>query len=380
MFRTFASVPGVGAETLFLLHPADLLALLELAWDRRFTVASAPLGSPLHRSALSRFEHSQFGKRTLAPPFPPGLQPAMQAILGAIEKREESGIAWDHLIYAYMIENTRVYMVFRQVVHELTEGEKLGSPSIATQHWLRSTEQLFYRDAPPLFASAVTSRVRPDDEGTRRAAYQRLLGLDLNHGTADNKPYPFVRAEAANKEFAATFEELLREVWVGVVNASNFSGVNPTDNAKLADLLKKLHDMLLSRRVNGNLSREEFAFVSMMSWFHLTLESDSSVVVDLRAQAASAEQRLFKIAQQVGVPAHGLSASYFDVADAVSRVLIVIETGVFEDIPGTVPLLYTPGSPLEPLMRTVITHWSVITGRDIKAGKVAPLESPRRPS
>ena len=81
-----------------------------------------------------------------------------------------------------------------------------------------------------------------------------------------------------------------------------------------ADLMKKLHDMLLARRSFGKLSREEFAAVSMMSWFHLTLDSDSAIVIDLRAQGASAEQRLFKIAQQVGVPAHGLSASYFDIA------------------------------------------------------------------
>jgi len=29
-------------------------------------------------------------------------------------------------------------------------------------------------------------------------------------------------------------------------------------------------------------------------------------------------------------------------------------------------------------MRTIITHWSIITGRDMKAGKVAPLEIARR--
>ena len=33
---------------------------------------------------------------------------------------------------------------------------------------------------------------------------------------ADNKPYPYIRAEASNKEFVGTFEELLREVWIGI--------------------------------------------------------------------------------------------------------------------------------------------------------------------
>ena len=84
----------------------------------------------------------------------------------------------------------------------------------------------------------------------RRATYHRLLGMDLNHGTADNKPYPFVRAEAANKEFVSTFEELLREVWIGIINAATRSGTKSTDDAKLAELdARQLQEMLLARRL-----------------------------------------------------------------------------------------------------------------------------------
>ena len=85
--------------------------------------------------------------------------------------------------------------------------------------------------------------------------------------------------------------------------------------------------MLIARRQSGNLSREEFFFVSMMSWFHLTVDSDLPIIADLKAQGTSAEQRLFKIAQMVGLPAHGLSRSYFEIADAISAVLIAIESG-----------------------------------------------------
>ena len=83
--------------------------------------------------------------------------------------------------------------------------------------------------------------------------------------------------------------------------------------------------------------------MAMMSWFHLTVEGDSPVVIDLRAQATSAEQRLFKIAQLVGVPAHGLSGSYFDIADDISRLLLLIETGVFTAIPHAVAALVHAG-------------------------------------
>ncbi|MCA1636679.1 MAG: hypothetical protein LC802_24175, partial [Acidobacteria bacterium] len=215
-------------------------------------------------------------------------------------------IRWDHLIYAYMIENTRIYEIFRRVLYELLHGEKLGTPLPASQNWLRTTEELFYRDPAPFLITSVASHIRPDMRGNRRNAYQRMFGMDLNHGGEDGKPYPYVRAEAANGEFVATFEEFLREIWVGITYVSATSSSNPTDDSKISELAEKLHDMLLSRRQNGNLSREEFAYVSMMSWFHMTLEFDSPIVLSLRAEATGVEQRLFKIAERVGLPAHGL--------------------------------------------------------------------------
>jgi len=38
------------------------------------------------------------------------------------------GVRWDHLIYAYMIANTRIRPIFRRVVHELLHGERFGAP------------------------------------------------------------------------------------------------------------------------------------------------------------------------------------------------------------------------------------------------------------
>lgn len=402
MFRELARFQVVnnqafGAPSVFRLHPADITALMELMWDGRPSLTQFDLGRPHHRSDLNRFQDTWFGRRSMnaalpvPPAFPPGtpgpLQPDLAPVLlkiatGTVAPNNPdnrvSPILWPHLIYAYMIENTRIYDIFRRVVHEFTHGEKLGAASVDTQHWLRTTEQLFFRDAPPFFVTAVTSDVRPAADATRRNAYQRLFGMDLNHGSPDNKPFTYARAEAANKEFVSTFEDLLREVWVGIINATNFSGTNATDDAKLTDLIKRLHDMLLSRRVNGTLSREEFTFVSMMSWFHLTVEFDSAVVVDLRSQAASAEQRLYKIAQQIGLPAHGLASSYFEIADSISFILLLVESGFFAIVPNAIASLYTPNSPIEAAMRTIITHWSIITGRDVKAGKVAPLDALRR--
>jgi len=282
---------------------------------------------------------------------------------------------WDHLIYAYMIENTRVYEVFRRVLHEYRHGEKLGTPLDAgTQNWLRNTEELFYSDSAPFLVTNVMSHIRPELRASRRNAYQRMFGMDLNHGTDDGKPYSYIRAEAANSDFVNTFEEFLREVWVGITYVGATSSSNPTDDSKISELAEKLHDMLRSRRQNGNLSREEFAFVAMMSWFHLTLEFDESPIVkSLRAEATGLENRLFKIAERVGLPAHGLSKSFFDIADPLSRLLIQIEVGTY-NAGDAVRALYDrdsfPNGP-ESDMRTIITHWTAITGRDVKARKVA---------
>ena len=387
MFRTFAKFMPNGASDLVQFHPADLTAVLELAWDHRADRKNLELGHPFHRSDLFNFSTTWFGSRALAAPAPkppppasplpfqPG-QPDLNKIIDAINLAA-CGI-WDHLIYAYMIENTRIYEIFRRVIHEFLHGERLGVPgsgvpvSAESQRWLRTTEELFYRDPPPFFITAVTGYTRPDIHATRRNAYQRMFGMDLNHGTDDNKPYPYVKAEAANSEFAPTFEEFLREVWIGIENVNNQSGAKPTDDAKIADLARKLHDMLLTRRETGNLSREEFDFVSMLSWFHLTVDSDLPIIQDLRAQATGPDERLFKIAQRVGLPAHGLSRSYFFIADSISRILIEIETGIFND-PAQVPALYTKatGGPNEAML-TIIRHWSIITGREMKARRVTP--------
>jgi hypothetical protein len=369
MFRRYATnIPG-GADTLFLQHPSVLATVLEAAWQLRAHDPNRPLGDPGHRSNLAPLPDFWLNalKGTAIPAIatPVGSTPITGTAL-ATALTQQRTILWDHLIYAYMIENTRIYEIFRRVLHEFLHGEKLGVPTPAAQHWLRVTEELFYRDPPPFSITTITSHVRADLRATRRNAYWRMFGMDLNHGGDDGQPYPYVKADAYNNEFVAIFEELLREVWVAITNVGNQSGVNPTDRGKMENLATNLQNMLMSRRASGNLSREEFVCVTMMSWFHLSVEFDSPIIESLRARATGPEQRLFKVAERVGLPAHGISKSFFDIADPISQVLIQIEaTGA-----GIVPGLLVPGL-LQNDFNTIITHWSLITGRDIKAGKVA---------
>ncbi|HEY9649579.1 MAG TPA: hypothetical protein V6C95_02870, partial [Coleofasciculaceae cyanobacterium] len=166
-------------------------------------------------------------------------------------------------------------------------------------------------------------------------------------------------------EFQKTFEEFLREVWVAIANANNTAGTSPRDDAAIANLARRLYDMLRTRRQNGNLSQEEFFFVSMMSWFHLSVQFDSPIVVSLRAEGSSEEERLKKIAERVKLPLHAKSYYFFGLADRMSWLLTQIEMGTYND-PLAVPALYTPGSTAEGVMRLIITYWSEATERNMK--------------
>jgi hypothetical protein len=347
------------AEILFRLHPSELASLLELAWKLRVWDPDKDLGHPARRSDISELPSYllAFFPFTL-----PNESPDLKL---------SGNVRWDHLIYAYLIENTRIYDIFRKVIHEYRHGERLGVPLASSQHWLRNTEELFFRDPAPFTIYSVTSYVRPDQGASRRNAYYRMFGMDLNHGMDDNKSYPYIKPNTANCEFVSTFEEFLREVWVGIANASNTSGYRQTDNAAISNLARRLHDMLRTRRTYGNLSQEEFWFVSMMSWFHLSVEFNSPIVVSLRADGASEEERLKKIAERVKLPAHGKSYYFFRIADPLSRILTQIETGIYNEALA-VPALYTPEIPLgtrnpvEADMRLIITYWSYATDRNMK--------------
>ena len=383
MFRQFAgsfsSSKAEGAQKLFRLHPVELAGLLEQAWELRKHDREKPQGHPERRSNLPGLPSYLLKLFACAEENISGIcqepGPGVEAVAPppknpCVEARELPGcVMWDHLIYAYMVENTRVFEVFRKVLHEFRTDEQLGVPIEDAEHWLRNTEELFYRAPAPFFAFAVDSFVRPDLCATRRNAYHRMFGMELNHQGEDKKPYE--KAKTANLEFVYIFEEFLREVWLGIVNVKNVSGEDPTDNAEIANLAEKLHDMMRTRRLGSNFAREEFFFVSMMAWFQLTLEFDSPIVLSLRAEGTSPEQRLHKIAQRVGLPAHSLAKNFFDMADAISRILTQIETGIYSD-PSAVPALYTPtaGGP-EKDIRTIITHWSITTGHDLKARKVS---------
>ncbi len=352
----------------FGLHPLQILRFLEEAWAYRV--------NPVLRPDLAVPPALLYGQ---VPGLESGVRGDLTGVVDSIFQLpviptttlQDPGSAgdWDHLIYAYLIENTRIYEIFRRVLFEYRVGERLEVPSESTQRWLRITEDLFFRDAPSGSIAAITSAIRPDMGAIRRNAYYRFFGIDLNHGKDDGSAYPYVRPSSSNQQLIATFEDFLREVWIASENFANTSGTNPTDPAAIANYARDMQDMLTTRRENGNLSREEFVIVTMFSWFHLTVESDNSVITDLKATAGSPEERLKKIGERVGLLPHVHSEGFFRLSSRMSNLFKRIEEKAFNDASAVSALYALPpgGNPLRNDMLDIINQWSITTGRDMKA-------------
>lgn len=372
MFRNLATLlaPGVipdvaRAENLMNTHPVQLFRYLDESWSNggvaRLTSASNVfLGEDENIIPILR-------RPTLGPePSGFGLSAARQP--------------WEHLIYAYLLENTGMFRIFRRVVELYAVGEALEVPVERTRQWLRTTEELLLRDPPPFHIGSLTSSVRPDLEATRRNAYWRLLGMDLDHGAPSGGPYPYPKVEHANVDFVANFESLLTEVWQGYINRINTSGENSSDAAAVANRASILSKGLRVRRLRGNLAREEFFFTAVMSWFHITLESNNAVILDLKATADHPADRLRKIGERVGIAPHPRSRDLIEMAEAASTILRSCELEKFNQ-DSDAATLYEADTPIRQDVLKIINHWSLATGRNLKARRAETLPPQmRRPA
>src|SRR5262249_38115082 len=151
----------------------------------------------------------------------------------------------------------------------------------------------------------------------------RLLGIELSFRSspgAATAPPPRI----VNSGLVPTLEVLFRNVFLGYINRQNTNNENLTDRQAVADAVADLREMLLTRRTNGTLIREEFMAVATMSWEHLFVEYDTLPVVNLNAQKQNAANRLQKIAALVGMQPSRIADAYFKLADPLSALLIVI--------------------------------------------------------
>lgn len=305
-----------------------------------------------------------------------------------------------HLIYAYLMENTRIAQIMERLIYLYQQDEVLGVASPTNDdhrkamQWIMNTENLFYKTLSNTSYRNITGNLRPNPESSRRNAYFRMFGIDLafdNTNILDGGVIPYYKAKSANKEFIPLVEQFLAELWQGYINAQNTSGANSTDYQRIIDMAVKIRQMLMSRRgASGtillknyrfmNLSKEEYASVGFLTWLFSVISYDSPLVNFLGCQGNTAAERLSNIGKKVGVEAHKKAHALFDMAGAMATILRNIEFGTFEIIAPDVWIRLVIESQTQDGstradqaqknalidILTVINNWEKATGHKIK--------------
>jgi hypothetical protein len=324
------------------------------------------------------------GSAAALPPVPglPGFVPPLSqpGILGTADGTPGSFPThftnWDHLIYAYVIENTRIFEIFSKVLETYMFSEDLETPSPQSQQFWRNLEFLIFGDAMPSMLWTTSSRARRDEVANRLTTYYWMFGIDLSHAAEIAGKHPYQKPAHSNRDFIPTFEAFAREVWRGIINVKNSSGPNETDQTVISTLSRRIYDMMATRRLNGNLAREEFRAVAVMSFLHLAVLYDSPAVVDLKATASSPEMRLQKVAERVGMSCHAKSKPFFDLAAPFSKLMQQIESGNYNS-PTLAQALYFPASPISENAEKVVDQYTLATGRDLKSQAVSVVPHPK---
>jgi len=304
-----------------------------------------------------------------------------------------------HLIYSYLLENTRILQIFERLIDKYMRDEEMGinvQPLVV--QWLNNSENLFFDDHSH-GRHNVRSVVRPVFDATRRNAYQRLFGIDLAFGdinSVSGGSYNYPKAKSSNQQFIPLFEKYLSEVWQGYTNSRNTSGANTTDTNHLVEIAQQIRELLEARRGGNrrqglaqniyssrNLSREEYSSAVMLTWFTFIITANTNVVNFLNCQSSTIGERLMKIGERVGIPAHSKCQSIFDMAASASNILTRLEmeraNALFENSgwmqgmlsslnPLVLPAIWAPSQQSDYMndFLIVINNWEKATGHRIK--------------
>ncbi len=413
MFRTLARLirdPALNnptasdPDTVFAIHPMQLSRWLEEIWAGggmthwpAVSAVGAPGGNlqlPGLATSGPRFQlptglRDQTLRSGIRPPMPPVLPPVFEPRLPPALGVDFGPLPSEHLFHAYLVESTGIVDVLAEVVRRYVVGETLPTPSLDTLVWVRTTEELFFREPPLFHIGGLTSQLRPDPQVNRRNAYWRMFGCDLPHsprGLADaQQPWKRDIGPVANTRFIELWNELLRQVWIGIENDANQVGANPTDSSYVGYLCQTIGELLRLRRQNGMLMREEYIYNAMLDWMLLTVEFDTAVVHTLSATASAGgnpADRLAGIGAHVGITPPRNARELFELADLVSPVLWFIELRQF-DAPGNAELLYRKFNGANPTipatMNRIVDLWQSVTGEPLKAN-VVPVQRTSTPA
>jgi hypothetical protein len=72
-----------------------------------------------------------------------------------------------HLIYAYLLENTRILQIFERLIEKYLNDEELGiAENSLVFNWIQNSEFLFFRGELPRYTSLRTV-IRPISDASR---------------------------------------------------------------------------------------------------------------------------------------------------------------------------------------------------------------------
>jgi hypothetical protein len=282
-----------------------------------------------------------------------------------------------HIMYAYMIENTKIFQIFQKIITLYLTGEELTIPfnnnEFDTKPWIENSHKLFFSKAE----TSVWSRSQLIDnfEAQRRNAYYSFFGLDLNHGLGENNttPFPYVRPKAFNGNFIEEFENFLKLCWQMIINYNNVANINTTDLIALQEQVDSLRKMLLSRRTTEesldnysylNHSRIEYDAVVMADWFMHAISYNSPIVVEMGAEAVSAAERLNILGRKVGISPSSKTSNFLELAPLMATLLRIIELDEIDGI--YLACIANPTTKEYALINSIIYNYQLSTGRDIK--------------
>lgn len=296
-----------------------------------------------------------------------------------------------HLIYAYLVENTRVVQIMEKLLILYQHDEKLQKATTANNRlafqWIMNTEHLFFKYLSGFSFWNISSKIQSDAEAARRNAYFRLFGMDLAFGhMQNNTAVNYYKAEFNNQGFIVLFERFLTEIWQAYTNAKNSIGPNSTDLYSICDTAQKMQEMLMSRRTTENnfenyryfnISRIEYASVMMLAWFYQVISYDSPLVQFLRCNGNTPGERLTNIGKKVGISAHSKAEGLLDIAPPMNTLLRRIELGDYNpDNEAQVSTIITSQANALPAnnpdrmaladLLAIINNWEKATGHRIK--------------
>lgn len=283
-----------------------------------------------------------------------------------------------HLIYPYMLENTKIFQIFERIISLYQHGEDLTIPynntDALTRPWIDNTHLLFFSNSPYAVWNE-NSLLGSNFEAMRRNGYYRLFGMDLNHGIGENgtTPVNYKRTGHSNTDFVPQFENFLKLCWQMMINFSNTSNINTTDLIALQEQANTLKNMLLARRTTENnldnytllnLSKLEYHSVVMAEWFNHAISYNSPIVKEMGAEGVTPSDRLSRLGQRVGIPCHSKTGNFLDLAPLMATLLRLLELDEVDS--DYLTAIANPQTRPYALITSILYNYQLATGKDLK--------------